>query len=85
MNITDVRVRRVSSSPRMKAVASITFDGEFVVHDLKVLEGDRGLFVVMPSKRNANNEFTDVAHPINTETRNRIQNAVIEAYNNLED
>ena len=80
MQITDVRLRKVNSENRMKAVASVTFDNEFVVHDIKVIEKD-GLFIAMPSKKTPNGEFKDIAHPINAETREKIQAAIIEAYN----
>ena len=81
MNITDIRVRPVEKADsKMKAVASITIDGEFVVHDIKVIESDKGLFIAMPSKKDGNGEFKDVAHPINTATRMSIQNAVIAKY-----
>ena len=80
MQITDVRLRKVNSENRMKAVASVTFDNEFVVHDIKVIEKD-GLFIAMPSKKTPNGEFKDIAHPINAETREKIQKAIIDAYN----
>jgi stage V sporulation protein G len=81
MNITDVRVRPVEKEDsKMKAVASITIDGEFVVHDIKVIESEKGLFIAMPSKKDGNGDFKDVAHPINTATRNRIQDAIIAKY-----
>ena len=65
----------------MKAVASITFDNEFAVHDIKVIESQNGLFIAMPSRKTPNGEFKDIAHPINPETREKIQNAILEAYN----
>lgn len=81
MNITDVRIRPVEKEDsKMKAVASITIDGEFVVHDIKVIESEKGLFIAMPSKKDGNGEFKDIAHPINTVTRTRIQDAVIAKY-----
>lgn len=81
MNITDVRVRPVEKEDtKMKAVASITIDGEFVVHDIKVIGSDKGLFIAMPSKKDGNGEYKDIAHPINTATRKRIQDAVIAKY-----
>ena len=73
MQVTDVRVRMVSKDSKMKAVVSVTFDNEFVVHDIKVIEGERGLFIAMPSKR-------DIAHPISSATRDMISNAILEAY-----
>ena len=81
MQITDVRLRKVNSENRMKAVASVTFDNEFVIHDIKVIESQNGLFMAMPSKKTPNGEFKDIAHPINKETREKIQNAILEAYN----
>ena len=78
MNITDVRVRPVEKADgKMKAVASITINGEFVVHDIKVIEGDKGYFVAMPSKKDGNGDYKDIAHPINTATRKTIQDAVL--------
>jgi stage V sporulation protein G len=84
MNITDVRVRKIDKEGKMKAVVSITIDNEFVVHDIKVIEGDRGLFIAMPSRKSADGEFRDIAHPINTQTREQVQNIVIEAYEKVE-
>ena len=81
MQITDVRLRKVNSENRMKAVASVTFDNEFVIHDIKVIESQNGLFNAMPSKKNPTGEFKDIAHPINPETREKIQNAILDAYN----
>jgi len=80
MNITDVRVRKVEKEGKMKAVVSITIDNEFVIHDIKVIEGDRGLFIAMPSKRTADGEFRDIAHPINSETRENIQKIILDSY-----
>ena len=85
MEITDVRLRKVNSENRMKAVASVTFDNEFVIHDIKVIESQNGLFMAMPSKKTPNGEFRDIAHPINKETREKIQNAIFDAYENAED
>ncbi|PDB12303.1 septation protein spoVG, partial [Listeria monocytogenes] len=73
MEITDVRLRRVETDGRMKAIASITLDEEFVVHDIRVIDGNNGLFVAMPSKRGVDGEFRDIAHPINSDTRAKIQ------------
>ena len=84
MQITNVRLKKVNSGNKMKAVASVTFDNEFVVHDIKVIEKD-GLFIAMPSKKTQNGEFRDVAHPINAETREKIQSAIIEKYNETPD
>ena len=80
MTITDVRVRKIASEGKMKAIVSVTFDNEFVVHDIKVIEGQNGLFIAMPSRKTPDGEFKDNAHPINTETRERIQGAILEAY-----
>src|SRR5690625_1239564 len=84
MEVTDVRLRRVNSEGRMRAIASITFDDEFVVHDIRVIDGDNGLFVAMPSKRTPDGEFRDIAHPINSNTRAKIQAAVLEEYHRLD-
>ncbi|MGM8366796.1 septation regulator SpoVG [Virgibacillus sp. W0181] len=80
MEVTDVRLRRVNTEGRMRAIASITFDQEFVVHDIRVIDGNNGLFVAMPSKRTPDGEFRDIAHPINSNTRAKIQKAVLEEY-----
>ncbi|WP_026504689.1 septation regulator SpoVG [Butyrivibrio sp. NC3005] len=80
MKITDVRVRKVLKQGKMKAVVSITFDNEFVVHDIKVIEGEKGLFIAMPSKKSADGEYRDIAHPINSDTRKEIQTMILEAY-----
>ena len=80
MQITDVRVRRIEREGRMKAIVSITLDNEFVVHDIKVIDGEKGLFIAMPSGRSTDGEYRDIAHPINSETRDMIQNMVLEKY-----
>ena len=80
MEVTDVRLRKVETNGRMMAIASITFNDEFVVHDIRVIDGNEGLFVAMPSKRTPDGEFRDVAHPINSNTRMKIQDAVLAAY-----
>lgn len=80
MTITDVRVRKIASEGKMKAIVSVTFDNEFVVHDIKVIEGQNGLFIAMPSRKTPDGEFKDIAHPINTETREKIQNSILNAY-----
>lgn len=80
MNITDVRVRKVAKEGKMKAVVSITIDEEFVVHDIKVIEGEKGLFIAMPSRKATDGEYRDIAHPINSDTRERIQNIILEKY-----
>lgn len=84
MQITDVRVRKVAKEGKMKAVVSITLDNEFVVHDIKVIEGDKGLFIAMPSRRTGDGEYRDIAHPINSDTRDRIQRIVLERYETAE-
>ncbi len=71
MEITDVRVRKVSKEGKMKAVVSITIDNEFVVHDIKVIEGDKGLFIAMPSRKAGDGEYRDIAHPINSDTQRK--------------
>ncbi len=76
MEVTDVRLRRVQTDGRMRAIASITLDNEFVVHDIRVIDGNTGLFVAMPSKRTPDGEFRDIAHPINSDTRNKIQEII---------
>ncbi len=85
MQITDVRLRKVNSENRMKAVASVTFDDAFVVHDIKVIESADETFIAMPSRRTPKGEFKDIAHPINSETRDMIQKAILEAYANAEE
>ena len=80
MQITDVRVRRVAKEGKMKAVVSITIDEEFVVHDIKVIEGEKGLFIAMPSRKATDGEYRDIAHPINSATRERIQSIILEKY-----
>ncbi|GAA4297011.1 septation regulator SpoVG [Anaerocolumna aminovalerica] len=80
MQITDVRVRKVSKEGKMKAVVSITMDNEFVVHDIKVIEGEKGLFIAMPSRKAGDGEYRDIAHPINSETREKIQKIILESY-----
>ena len=80
MQITDVRVRKVAKEVKLKAVVSITMDEEFVVHDIKVIEGEKGLFIAMPSKKAVDGEYRDIAHPINSETREKIQSIILENY-----
>lgn len=80
MKVTDVRVRKVNNEGKMKAIVSVTFDDEFVVHDIKIIEGQNGLFIAMPSRKMADGEFRDIAHPINSETRTAIQEAVFVEY-----
>ena len=80
MQITDVRIRKVEKEGKMKAVVSITIDEEFVVHDIKVIDGEKGLFIAMPSRKAADGEYRDLAHPINSDTRNKIQQIILEKY-----
>ena len=80
MMITDVRMRKISQEGKMKAIVSVTFDNEFVVHDIKVIDGQNGLFVAMPSRKMGDGDFRDIAHPINSETREKIQEAIFEEY-----
>ena len=83
MNITDVRMRKIEGESKMKAVVSITIDDVFVVHDIKVIENENGLFIAMPSRRSADGQFRDVAHPINSETRSELQNLILEKYRHM--
>lgn len=83
MNITDVRIRKVTDEGKMKAIVSITFDNEFVVHDIKIIDGQNGLFIAMPSKKMNEGDFRDIAHPILSETRNKIKDAIFFEYEKL--
>ena len=80
MQVTDVRVRRVEKEGKMKAVASITFDEEFVIHDIKVIEGEKGLFIAMPSRKTTDGEYRDIAHPIRSSTRELLQSTILRTY-----
>ena len=80
MKITDVRVRKITKEGKMKAVVSITLDNEFVVHDIKIIEGEKGLFIAMPSRKAADGEYRDIAHPINSGTRDMIQSIILNKY-----
>ena len=80
MEITDIRVRKITHDGKMKAVISITLDNEFVVHDIKVIEGEKGIFIAMPSRRAADGQYRDIAHPINSDTRTKIQDLILEEY-----
>jgi stage V sporulation protein G len=80
MQVTDVRVRKLTKEGKMRAVVSVTFDNEFVVHDIKVIEGEKGLFIAMPSKKATDGEYRDIAHPINSETRDKLQQIILEKY-----
>lgn len=84
MQITDVRIRKVSDDGKMRAVASVTFDNEFVVHDIKVIDGQNGLFVAMPSRKMGDGDFRDIAHPLVSEVRNKIRDAIFEAYEKIQ-
>lgn len=83
MQITDVRIRKVEKESKMKAVVSITIENAFVVHDIKVIEGDKGLFIAMPSRKASDGEYRDIAHPINAQTREAIQTLILEKYNEI--
>ena len=85
MNITDIRVRKIDKDSKMKAVVSITIDEVFVVHDIKVIEGEKGLFIAMPSRKSTDGEYRDIAHPINSKTREELQNMILKAYEEAED
>ncbi len=85
MNITDVRLRKVGEDGKLKAIASVTFDDEFVVHDIKVIDGQNGLFIAMPSRKIGSGEFRDVAHPLSSETRNKIRDAIFSEYEKTSD
>lgn len=80
MRVTDVRVRKIAREGKMRAIVSITLDDEFVIHDIKVIEGDKGLFIAMPSKKAADGEYRDIAHPINSYTREVVQKIILESY-----
>lgn len=85
MNVTDVRVRKVAKEGKMKAVVSITIDDEFVIHDIKVIEGEKGLFIAMPSRKATDGEYRDIAHPINSATRDHIQKLILDKYQSVVD
>ncbi len=85
MNITDVRIRKIDQEGKLKGVASITIDDAFVVHDIKVIQGDHGLFIAMPSRKTTEGDYRDIAHPITSATREQIQTAIIGAYESAED
>lgn len=84
MNITDIRIRKIDSEGKLRAVASFTIGDEFVIHDIKVIEGDRGLFIAMPSRKIADGDYKDIAHPISASVREDLQNKIIEAYEKAE-
>lgn len=85
LQITDVRVRKVSDEGKMKAVVSVTFDDEFVVHDIKVIDGQNGLFIAMPSRKMGDGDYRDIAHPLRSETRNKMKDAILAAYEKDDD
>ena len=80
VQVTDIRIRSVEKEGKMKAVVSITIDDEFVVHDIKIIEGEKGMFIAMPSRKAADGEYRDIAHPINTATRERLQSMILSKY-----
>lgn len=81
MQVTDVKIRKITNEGKMKAIVSITLDNEFVVHDIKVIEGENGLFIAMPSRKTPNGEFKDIAHPISTDVRQKFQTEILKHYN----
>ena len=85
MKVTDVRIRKVDKEGKMKAVVSITIDHEFVVHDIKIIEGEKGLFIAMPSRKATDGEYRDIAHPISSSTREMLQNLILSKYQELEE
>lgn len=84
MEITDIRIRKVNADGKLKAYVTVTFDESFVVHNVKIIEGDSGVFIAMPSRKTKNGVYKDVAHPINTEFRTVLQNRILDEYNNLD-
>jgi len=85
MDITDIRIRKVNADGKLKAYVTVTFDESFVVHNVKVIEGENGIFIAMPSRRTKNGEYKDVAHPINTEFRGILQDRILDEYNKIDD
>lgn len=83
MTITDIRIRKISTTSKMKAIVSVTFDDMFVVHDMKIIEGQNGLFIAMPSRKTPSGEYKDIAHPINSETREDLQRQILEHYEQM--
>ncbi len=83
MNITDIRIRKIDGTGKMKAIVSVTFDDMFVIHDMKIIEGASGLFIAMPSRKTPSGEYKDIAHPINSETREMIQQVILKEYENM--
>ncbi len=84
MDITDIRIRKVNADGKLKAYVTVTFDESFVVHNVKVIEGENGVFIAMPSRRTKNGEYKDIAHPINTEFRGVLQDRILDEYNKLD-
>ena len=80
MQVTDVRIRKITKEGKMKAIVSITLDDEFVIHDIKIIEGEKGMFIAMPSRRAGDGEYRDIAHPINSDTRTQLQEMIMEKY-----
>jgi stage V sporulation protein G len=85
VEVTDVRIRKINDEGKMKAIVSVTFDNEFVVHDIKIIEGQNGLFIAMPSRKMGEGDFRDIAHPINSETRTRLQEKIFTEYEKAKD
>lgn len=85
MQITDIRIRQIAKEGKMKAVVSVTFDNAFVVHDIKIIDGEKGLFIAMPSRKAADGEYRDIAHPINSETRRIIQNQIMDEFRRVQE
>lgn len=85
MEITDIRIRKIDGTGKMKAIVSVTFDDMFVIHDMKIIEGASGLFIAMPSRKTPSGEYKDIAHPINSDTREMIQQIILKEYENLPD
>jgi stage V sporulation protein G len=85
MKITDIRIRKIDATGKMKAIVSVTFDDMFVVHDMKIIEGASGLFIAMPSRKTPSGDYKDIAHPINSETRELIQEVILREYENMPD
>ena len=85
VQVTDIRIRSVEKEGKMKAVVSITIDDEFVVHDIKIIEGEKGMFIAMPSRKASDGEYRDIAHPINTATRERLQNMILAKYRDTQE
>ena len=80
MQITDIRIRKMEKESKMKAVVSVTFDDEFVVHDIKIIDGDKGLFIAMPSRKGTDGDYKDIAHPIRSNVREKLQEMILKKY-----